>query len=480
MASSFMLFVHSSLIWNSELRFSTMKKLPHFLLIVSLWIISDSVFLDSASAQTTSTPPPVPNRWRGALADYDSEPRLPNGRVDVDTLVARLKELGVTTYYYLVWHAATDWDDLKLFLPKAAEAGLDVWVYLVPPSESKPIAKLSSEPFGMDYQRWAEEIAKLSLEHKNLTGWVIDDFHANHKFYTPDYVREMQVKAKTINPKLRFYPLMYFREIRRDFIEQYREVIDGVVVAYPEDREEIDSAWGLLNDALVTQPGEISYPWGQPSKAGDFFMASQQAKVGAGDKLMIHFQEKDDFTAPTMGYHFKQLLVNDEVAWEDDIGGGEKGAKEVTVDLTSLVKGKSEITLAFRILEKKGVSNFGFRWQVRNLRTEGLTLAADISEPEKWQVTQKGAFETGFGPATKKPAHNFHIPFIVMTSGQASEFLMRHGTPASPERMAEWVSMCLDAWRDGKCDGVVTYCLDKRPGSRVFDLSRDLFRGAAK
>jgi len=32
----------------------------------------------------------------------------------------------------MIWHAATDWDDLKLFLPKAAAAKLEVWAYLVP------------------------------------------------------------------------------------------------------------------------------------------------------------------------------------------------------------------------------------------------------------------------------------------------------------------------------------------------------------
>jgi hypothetical protein len=41
--------------------------------------------------------------------------------------------------------------------------------------------------------------------------------------------------------------------------------------------------------------------------------------------------------------------------------------------------------------------------------------------------------------------------------------------------MAEWLRFCLEEWRDGKCDGVVTYCLDKQPHSEVFDLARDLF-----
>jgi hypothetical protein len=77
------------------------------------------------------------------FADYDSEPRRPDGHVDGDALLARLKELNVTTYYWLVWHAATDWDDLKLFLPKAALANLQVWVYLVPPTESAPQGAMS-------------------------------------------------------------------------------------------------------------------------------------------------------------------------------------------------------------------------------------------------------------------------------------------------------------------------------------------------
>jgi hypothetical protein len=44
--------------------------------------------------------------------------------VDTDALVARLQELGVTAYYWRIRHVSTDWDDLKLFLPKARAAGI--------------------------------------------------------------------------------------------------------------------------------------------------------------------------------------------------------------------------------------------------------------------------------------------------------------------------------------------------------------------
>ena len=244
------------------------------------------------------------------FADYDSEPRLPDGHVDGDALLARLKELSVTTYYWLVWHAATDWDDLKLFLPKAAQANLQVWVYLVPPTESAPkYGTAYPEPFRLDYGRWAEEIARLSLQHTNLTGWVIDDFYANHEFFTPAAVRELQKRGKAINPRLVFLPLMYFGEIRRPFVDAYREVIDGVVVAYPQDRDEVDHAWAILNDAAVILPGELSFPASTPSQPGDFVQA-QLATVLPGQPQRIHFSERDDFTAGTSGYHFKQLLVN--------------------------------------------------------------------------------------------------------------------------------------------------------------------------
>src|SRR6185369_1191332 len=76
---------------------------------------------------------------RKHLADYDGELRLPNGRVDTTNMVRRLQELRVTTYYWLIAHAATDWEDLKLFLPQASRSHIDVWPYLVPPSQARRV-----------------------------------------------------------------------------------------------------------------------------------------------------------------------------------------------------------------------------------------------------------------------------------------------------------------------------------------------------
>lgn len=430
-------------------------------------------FACAATGQERLSQPPHPRPFRQHLADYDAELRRPDGRVDIDGMVARLKELGVTTYYWLIWHASTDWDDLKLFLPKAGEAGIDVWVYLVPPSESPPqFSTLYSEPFRLDYYRWAEEIARLSLQHTNLTAWVIDDFYANHEFFTPAYLREMQARTQRINPRLAFLPLMYFDEIRPKFAEEYREVIDGVVVAYLQDREEIEWTWAILNDAAVVPPGEISYPWDTPSQAGDFVMVSQAAQVLPADRYALSFRQCDNFTGPTAGYHFKQLLVDGAVVWDQDVAGGSPAWQKVTVDVTEQVRGKPGVTVALRLLDKKGVSNFGVRWHLSELRAENLQLGA---EPAQWKVDRQGAFETGFGGEVKAGQRRFHIPFVSMTAGDIREFRQRHGEPATPERVADYLRVSLQAWRDGQCDGVVTYCLDKRPQSRTFAPARDLF-----
>ena len=68
----------------------------------------------------------------------EPEPRADGYRhLDTPAMIEKLKELNLNHYFYGVWDSPTDWDDLKSeFLPAAAEAGIQVWPYLVPPSET--------------------------------------------------------------------------------------------------------------------------------------------------------------------------------------------------------------------------------------------------------------------------------------------------------------------------------------------------------
>jgi hypothetical protein len=252
-------------------------------------------------------------------------------------------------------------------------------------------------------------------------------------------------------------------------------VIDGVVAAYPQSAQEIERAWAIFNDIAIAEPCELTFPHYTPSHEGDFVMVTQIGTT-SGNRQSLRFLERDDFTGPTAGYHFKQLLINDSVVWEEDVAGGTNDWREIDVDVTEHVRSASKINMAFRLLDKKGVSNFGVRWRLRDLRAEGLKLSASLDTPAQWKVEQRGSFEAGFGNALQSRTPRFHIPLFVMTAAQPIEFKLRHGDPASPERISQWLRMCLDEMHKGKCEGVVTYCLDKSTNSPMFPITQKLFQ----
>lgn len=178
---------------------------------------------------------PAPDRAtavRACLGTYDNLPRRADRRADLPRLLRELADLGANTYNFLIWHEATDWDDLRNFLPLARAQNLRVWVTLVPPSESPPKTKMYSEPYRTDYVRWAEEIARLSLTEPALVAWSIDDFAHNLGTYTPTAVGTMLGAARAINPRLAFVPCLYFKQLTPKFATAYGDLIDGVLFPF--------------------------------------------------------------------------------------------------------------------------------------------------------------------------------------------------------------------------------------------------------
>ncbi len=201
-----------------------MKSMIHLCLLVVFATVFPAVVHAAELAATPSL--------RGTCGTYDAAPRQADGHVDISRLVDQLVDIQANTYNWLIAHRKTDWDDLHQFLPKARRAGIRVWVSLVPPSESPPHTSHYSEPYKLDYKRWASEIAKLSLKEPNLVAWSIDDFTHNLSFYTPKYVREMQQAARRVNPKLAFVPCTYSPRITPDFARRYHGLIDGLLFPY--------------------------------------------------------------------------------------------------------------------------------------------------------------------------------------------------------------------------------------------------------
>src|SRR3954447_1602727 len=137
---------------------------------------------------------------------YGANLRTPDGHVDAQRLLADLDELHANTYNWLIGRSATDWDDLQAFLPLARKHGIRVWATLLPPSESPPRTKHFSEPFRLDYEKWASELASLSSREPALVAWSVDDFAYNLKVFTHDRMRTIIAHQREKNPKFSFVP----------------------------------------------------------------------------------------------------------------------------------------------------------------------------------------------------------------------------------------------------------------------------------
>ncbi len=172
------------------------------------------------------------------VADYASaiaevQPRSDGLRhLNTPATLAAIQSIHANTYFFLV-HSQFEWDDMRNeFLPAAAKAGLDVWLYFVPPTECPEPCSL---PFGADYVRIAEGTAKLSVQYPNLKGMAIDDFADNLKLYTPEYIVRLRNAGRAVNPAFQFLPLLYWRSMLPEFLDRYAAGIDGVIMAYRDE-----------------------------------------------------------------------------------------------------------------------------------------------------------------------------------------------------------------------------------------------------
>ncbi len=182
--------------------------------------------------------------------------------IDTPATIKELKKLHVNTYLFLIWHSPTDWQDLNdEFLAAAKRAGINVWVYLVPPSECNTTG-WCSRPYEMDYVAWARNIAQLSTRYPNLTGWAIDDFTngQNSQKFTPQYMQQMKQTVDGINPNLGLYTIAYYTTAIDDaFYAKYAPYIRGIVFPfrdYPYYNTQVTSTLGPELDTILSHAGK--------------------------------------------------------------------------------------------------------------------------------------------------------------------------------------------------------------------------------
>ncbi|WP_161606005.1 hypothetical protein [Microlunatus speluncae] len=198
----------------------------------------------------------------------EEKPRADGYRhLDTPAMIKRLRELNVTMYSYTVWDQDTDWADLvEEFAPAAQAAGIEIMVYIVPPSEcylndTTHLDGRCSRPYNLDYRAWAKAIAELSVRYDNVVSWGIDDFLVgeNGKLFTKEYLGEIRTIMDGINPDLKWYVTLYFGEITAEHMAIIGDALDGVIYPYNGfTNNTIDPTWleRRLDDALAVTGAE--------------------------------------------------------------------------------------------------------------------------------------------------------------------------------------------------------------------------------
>ena len=144
-----------------------------------------------------------------------------------------------------------------------------------------------------------------------------------------------------------------------------------------------------------------------------------------------------------------------EAAWNKTLAG--TSSTIVHGDLTI----GPGVTLTLRMIDKKPVGKFTVRWRITGMQAEGLDPGKDLGEPAKWKASKQGSFETGFGGVPEPGKRRFHLPLIVVCGADALD---------AP----------LQAYRDGRCEGVVINTQPKDPKNAFSEEVKKAFAPGGK
>ncbi|HEX6681969.1 MAG TPA: hypothetical protein VF062_04210 [Candidatus Limnocylindrales bacterium] len=439
--------------------------------------------LSVAPAAASEADPPIRGDYATPIRNTDA-----NADINVAATISKLTGANVDTYAYLICYGlrgGRDWNTLPSFLSAAAAAGIDVWVYICPPTESKDAQGNEIPPYYLDYVGWAQAIANLSVAHPNLTGWAIDDFAGNVNKFTRAYTETMVNAARAIKPSIKFRPVLYYTNLvgYSNMLGAYRYYIDGVIFPYRNESggmdttnsanadPEIRAVYEALSCEASARCALFHFPGGTASEAGWSVSYSRTVTVNpTASSYGLTFDAWDDFTGATSGYRFARVLIDNTVVWSRDIAGTPSSTRVTLADsaLRAALAGKTSATLRVQMYDAKAVANFHTAMTFDSIVGTGFTVV-------------NGDFDSGTGwtPARSSTSHLYgfskNMKPTVMT--YASK-LSREPAGPTPAYVGAVVGKALELSAAGLTDGSVTYCLNKT-GADIYNTDGVLASYAA-
>ena len=418
-------------------------------------------------------------------ADYGAVVRETSPRADgyshVNTpyLIQKLVAGNIKTYAFLIWNAnsyKTDWDDFRLeFLPAAQAAGINVWLYLTPPTENIPPTAYT--PFADDYYNWMTAAASLSLRYPVLKAVAIDDYNSNLGLFTPDYVHRITDAALAINTNFMFMVVNYdlshgwasYTQLNSPaFMNSYGPYLGAVIFPYlnwgsrsTNDYNDYSNAAAHIaieNDIVSGRLAQFAMRTSSAPSAGNYGAASLVISNGAGvfpnAPYPFQFRVSNWPTNPGPGNLVFEVRVDGALAWAKDQASF-YGVLDITTNLQAWVAGKSAATVTVREYANNSV---------------GTTVGCSWNLPAgNWVRTETGAF---VGKSSFYPATPSGVPMVIMIyDGGYSSPAWYPGT----NYVRDVNIIARNAVAAGQAAGIIQYSMDKTVSSPQWPIIQQLY-----
>ena len=382
-----------------------------------------------------------------------------------DSTIRFMNTIGATTHLYPIYYENQGWRDLvDVEMFKYDSAGIDVWVYLRPASET------GSEPFDTNFVAWADTIAKLSLVYPHLKGYMIDDFwnnvpynptvHPDHVSLTPAYVDSFVTIGKAINPDIKFYPLLYAGQYGNvDVFDYYLPIIDGAVIGYPgyvsSYLPQYDvSVWDSLD---IIQASVLTNTDNHPfhvtetiSVADDSAFAYRNIIVTDAGDISITV-----FTKGLAQFYYKndiiefRVKIDDVIAFQKDMSDSTL-ARLTTIDLTSALSGKDSAKLSV------GVYNTTPPYATivnAAIAITDLTGATWSTASSSWAGVDTSGSWTIHIPTTEFDLDLIAMPYGIVGGIYTTEYY----DTSTVENVSRWINRLGTWWLAGDIQGIAPF-----------------------
>lgn len=475
---------------------SSRRGRPVILALLAAMLIAFAGMVNAPVAVADPPANPVVGTYTGEIRQA---PNVDNvKRIDVAATITALQAGNINTFAYIIYGygaanassgsvarqvtapkvTQAQWNDLPTFLTAAETAGIDVFVYLVPPSESNNGYTTSTyAPYYWDYVAWADNIGLLAASHPNLRAIAIDDFGGNTGSspwsftFTTTNVAAMRTAARSHANWISIYPVMYYCQFHGNgtITDSYRSIVDGFIAVYngspsctwwrgdgtpvpnTTDATQADLLLRVPSSLVRCQSGgclQLAIPSGTPTVAGDYSLVKQTVTVQPGSAYSLKFWTNDDWLGGTPGgYHKLQVLVDGVVVWQEDAATWQ-GWHQTTVNLTSALAGKSSAVLTLRLYEAAGVGNFHVSAWFDGLQPTGFTVANPdfTTTMSSWTpIESKGIFVQKW------------VPTMIFIPMAYAAHLGIETTPTTSAYTVAVVNKALQLTSEGKADGVILY-----------------------